>query len=103
MYNAKLRSFLAVPPKNIEELRPRKQDARKLVLFCVSAQCTACHAFKTGPDRKAFEKTLGDEVHIVTWPCDSEAHRHVALLAGVKRIPAYVIVPCSGDIEIRTP
>lgn len=97
MWPAQIRAALAVPPRSLEELRPQRGT---VALRVTAPGCPACARFEV-EDRADFEAQLG--LPVVEWNCTCASHRRAALAAGVHDVPAYVILPSRGAMQVRLP
>lgn len=100
---ARYRAVTAVPPKTLDELRPRREGT-SIALRCTLPSCPACKRFEA--TRAQYEQKLSSSrkvSHVVPWDCASEPHRALALKAGVKGVPAYVVIPHTGHIRVQHP
>lgn len=98
MWPAALRAASAAAP-SLDALRPRGDGV--VALRCTQRGCTACAEFEGEGDRDRFEAALGAAV--VPWDCAAPARRALALAAGVRTLPAYVLLRAHGAPQVVVP
>lgn len=91
------RAFATVPGKTLAHYRiPRKTVALRVF----STGCEACNRFES--NRLSFERSLGADL-VVDLNADLAVSRTLALKAGVKQIPSYIVLSPGGRTELVNP
>ena len=97
---ARYRALACVPPNTLAELTPARGT---IALQCSAPGCARCATFEV-EERAEFEKASLDGVdYIVPWNCADHHRRQLAMDAGVRAIPAYVLLSASSEPRVLTP
>lgn len=94
--NAAVDRCLRALPPTLVALRPAHGA---VALRCYRAGCAACSDFAVN-DRAAYEAALG--MTVIPFDCGDPQKRDLARYAGVRDLPAYVVVPAHGPVTVRT-
>lgn len=96
---ARYRALACVPPDTLAELTPVRGT---IALRCSAPGCARCATFEV-EERADYEKTFHGVDHIVPWNCADPHRRQLAMDAGVRAIPAYVLLSSSSEPRVLTP
>lgn len=98
---AYLRSLTVIPPKSVDDLRP-KPGMPPIALRCTRSGCVECAKYEV-EQQIPFEASLHVS-KVLDWKCDKQDFKEFAVNAGVDELPAYIIVPPHpAEIRIMKP